>query len=86
MKAFTIAVASALGLMAVAAAPAHKNPSGTAEPAASRKTESVMDANGNLQVPADYRTSYKFLGSWAVADGQGHGAKHLHAVYASSRI
>ena len=24
----------------------------------------VVDANGNLKVPADYRTSYQFLGSW----------------------
>ena len=27
----------------------------------------VVDANGNLKVPPDYRTSYQFLGSWAIA-------------------
>jgi hypothetical protein len=83
MKAVTIAVVSALGLLAVAAAPAHKNRTGAAAPAESRKAESVVDANGNLRVPADYRTSYQFLGSWAVAAGQVQGAKNLHVVYAS---
>lgn len=82
MKAVTIAVVSALGLLGVAAAPAHKNRTAVAEPAESRKAESVVDENGNLRVPADYRTSYQFLGSWAVAAGQGQGAKNLHDVYA----
>jgi hypothetical protein len=35
------------------------------------RTETVVDANGNLRVPADYRTAYQFLGSWAVATDQG---------------
>ena len=34
------------------------------------RTEAVVDANGNLRVPADYRTAYQFLGSWAVAADQ----------------
>jgi len=34
------------------------------------KTEKVVDASGNLRVPADYRTTYQFLGSWAVAADQ----------------
>jgi hypothetical protein len=29
------------------------------------RTETVVDANGNLRVPADYRTAYQFLGSKA---------------------
>ena len=48
------------------------------------KAEAVVDANGNLQVPADYRTSYQFLGSWAIAADKGQGSKALHVVYASS--
>jgi hypothetical protein len=43
----------------------------------------VVDAHGNLRVPADYRTSYQFLGSWAVADGVGKSPSQLHVVYAS---
>jgi hypothetical protein len=47
------------------------------------RTEGVVDANGNLRVPADYRTAYQFLGSWAVAADQGQGSKDVHVVYAS---
>ena len=47
------------------------------------KTEAVVDANGNLRVPADYRAVYQFLGSWAVAADQGQGSKEVHVVYAS---
>lgn len=44
---------------------------------------SVVDAQGNLRVPPDYRTSYQFLGSWAVADTPGQSPNQLHVVYAS---
>ena len=47
------------------------------------RTEGIVDANGNLRVPADYRTAYQFLGSWAVAADQGGGSKEVHVVYAS---
>src|SRR5437762_11304339 len=47
------------------------------------KTEKVVDASGNLRVPGDYRTAYRFLGSWAVAADQGQGSKEIHTVYAS---
>ena len=47
------------------------------------KTDQVADAAGNLHVPDSYRTSYEFLGSWAVAADQGQGAKEFHTVYAS---
>jgi hypothetical protein len=43
----------------------------------------VGDETGNLRVPADYRTSYQMLGSWAVAKDDGPGSKELHVVYAS---
>jgi len=48
------------------------------------RTETVVDTNGNLRVPADYRTAYHFLGSWAVAAGEGEGSKEIHVVYAST--
>ena len=47
------------------------------------KAEAVVDANGNMHVPDAYRTTYQFLGSWAVAADQGQGSKELHVVYAS---
>src|SRR5215472_6591596 len=47
------------------------------------EAQAVVDANGNLRVPDGYRTSYEFLGSWAVAADQGQGSKEFHVVYAS---
>jgi Cytochrome P460 len=43
----------------------------------------IVDASGALRVPADYRTSYSYLGTWSVAADTGSGAKQLHIVYAS---
>jgi hypothetical protein len=48
-----------------------------------QKMDAVADANGNLHVPADYRTTYQFLGSWAIAADEGQGSKQMHIVYAS---
>lgn len=31
-----------------------------------RAQQNVVDASGNLRVPADYRTRYQFLGTWAL--------------------
>jgi cytochrome P460 len=45
--------------------------------------DAVVDAGGNLHVPAAYRTTYQLLGSWAVAADHGQGSKELHVVYAS---
>lgn len=43
----------------------------------------VVDANGNLRVPANYRTSYQFLGTWAVQEAPDKSPSQLHNVYAS---
>jgi hypothetical protein len=43
----------------------------------------VVDAQGNLRVPEDYRIAYQLLGAWAIAADQGAGSKELHVVYAS---
>jgi hypothetical protein len=70
-----------LALLAVAlAAYAQMRTAGTA---AAQTSEGVVDAEGNLRVPADYRTAYQFLGTWAVADDKGTGSKELHFVFAS---
>ena len=45
--------------------------------------EPVVDAAGNLRVPADYLANYQFMGTWAVAGEPGQGAKQMHVVYAS---
>src|SRR5215510_5992954 len=47
------------------------------------KVDTAVDASGNLHVPAGYRTTYQFLGSWAVASDQDRASKELHVVYAS---
>jgi hypothetical protein len=66
-----------LAVIAIAAAAAV-----VAAAADGRSAGAVVDASGNLRVPADYRTRYEFLGTWAVA-AEGPGSKELHVVYAS---
>ena len=53
------------------------------EPGGVRAAESVVDSNGNMHVPVNYRREYEYLGSWAVAADRGQGSKDLHVVYAS---
>jgi hypothetical protein len=72
-----IGVASIAGWVAVVSVAAH------AEEMAAQSAKGVVDANGNLKVPADYRTAYQFLGSWAIAAEKGKGSKNIHVVYAS---
>jgi hypothetical protein len=60
--------------------------SGTTADATSPDPARVVDAAGNIRVPAEYRTSYQFLGSWAVAAGQGRGSSEIHTVYASPGV
>jgi len=70
------------GVSAIVALAAH----GQSDPTASgigKKAEAVVDAAGNLRVPDSYRTTYEFLGSWAVAADQSPGSKELQVVYAS---
>jgi hypothetical protein len=49
----------------------------------SAATDAITDADGTLRVPADYRSMYEYLGTWAVAADKGEGSKQLHSVYAS---
>lgn len=50
---------------------------------AADKPGAAVDASGKLRVPDGYRTTYNFLGTWAVAKDQGAGSEELHVVYAS---
>lgn len=43
----------------------------------------VVDDKGNMRVPADYRTTFQMLGTWAVAAESSVGSKEMHVVYAS---
>lgn len=45
---------------------------------------SAVDAMGNLRVPLRYRSTYRYLGAWAVAAEKNKGSAELHVVYASS--
>ena len=52
--------------------------------ATANKVEALVDNAGNLKVPSDYRTTYEYLGSWAIAADEGQeGSKQIHTVYAS---
>lgn len=82
MKATSIAVIGAAGLLATGLVAAYEQ-TGTVAWADDQKLEAAADANGNLHVPADYREIYQSLGSWMVAADEGEGAKELHVVYAS---
>jgi cytochrome P460 len=78
------AIVAALGLAVFGsiAALAQTQSGSTRTPAAVVRNAAV-DASGNIRVPANYRATYEFLGSWSVAADQGAGAKQLHIVYAS---
>src|SRR5262245_49417484 len=72
-----------LAVLAVASvgAYAQMRTTGLAE---AQNAEHVVDAEGNLRVPEDYRTAYQLLGIWAVGDDKGKGSKEIHIVFASS--
>jgi hypothetical protein len=82
MKTISIVGISVAGVLLVVALAAH-GVTGVTAATNGQTTEAVVDANGNMRVPADYRTAYQSLGTWAVAADQGEGSKELHVVYAS---
>ncbi|MBV8455599.1 MAG: cytochrome P460 family protein [Acetobacteraceae bacterium] len=82
MKAINVVAISAAGLSAIVAIIAGGQ-MGSLAADNELKAEAVADANGNLHVPHAYRTTYQFLGTWAVAADQGQGSEELHVVYAS---
>ena len=83
MRAFSTTGLGLLFLVSLAAV-AQTARSGSSSPATSVSENSqAVDASGNLRVPANYRATYQFLGSWAIAAGQSQGSKEIHTVYAS---
>ena len=81
MKIFSIVGVSLAGLLTVVSGVVCRaQMGGSAAEERSKVQEPVVDANGNLRVPVDYRTSYQFLGSWAIANDKGQGSKGLHVV------
>ena len=80
-----LALLSLVPLTFCAAPLISRAPTGRASAAAnsSRATDAIADADGALRVPADYRSMYEYLGTWAVAADKGEGSKQLHSVYAS---
>jgi hypothetical protein len=81
MKTTTLLIGLA-GIMATALVAAEVRNYATAA-TSDQSPQAVVDAQGNLRVPEDYRTAYQFLGAWAIAADQGVGSKELHVVYAS---
>jgi hypothetical protein len=79
MKLIEASSIGVVGLLALVSLAAYAQ-MGTAakDPAA----KAIVDSSGNLRVPAHYRTSYQFLGSWAVAEAS-KSPDQLHIVYAS---
>jgi hypothetical protein len=82
MKASHLAGVLITATSALLAITAHGR-NGTREPGGVPEAEAVVDARGNMRVPEGYRSTYEFLGSWAVAVDRGRGSKQLHVVYAS---
>jgi len=82
MKAIRAVVVAAAGLSAIVAVVTVGK---TGSVAADNEliAQAAADANGNLHVPDGYRTTYQFLGTWAVAADQGQGSAELHVVYGS---
>jgi len=81
MKIINVAGIALAGLAAIISVAAHAE-MGVPE-TSTQKVDTAVDASGNLHVPADYRTTYQFLGAWAVASSTGRASKELHVVYAS---
>src|SRR5215467_5349504 len=81
MKTIHVVAIGIAGLSAMVAVAANGQIDRTAS--SNGQAEAIVDAAGNLRVPDSYRTTYQFLGSWAVASDQGQGSKELHVVYAS---
>jgi hypothetical protein len=78
-----IGIAGIVGIAGISVIVAVTKAQVTTTPSSNTPEATVVDANGNLHVPDAYRTTYQFLGSWAVAADQGLGSKELHVVYAS---
>lgn len=56
--------------------------------------ENLVDDDGNITLPKDFRTDWTFLGTWSIAEkdvessssASGHGAAGLHNVYTQPEV
>jgi hypothetical protein len=49
-------------------------------------TNAIADAEGELRVPADYRSMYEYLGSWAIAAPETNEVVGIHLDLRISRF
>lgn len=82
MSARRVIGAAGFGLLSLVALTA-TGPTALSATAAEANAATVVDKKGMLRVPADYRATYEYLGTWAVAADAAEGSKGLHFVYAS---
>ena len=86
LVAYVILLVSLIAIAAVVLAlrsPAAEGQSGPRMSRPEGTLETVVDAQGNLHVPTNYRAAYEFLGAWAIAADKGVGSSELHNVYAT---
>ena len=79
VSAFTLGISGVAAAIVIAAL----GPMQAISISSASQTQAAVDAEGNLHVPPDYRTTYEALGSWAIAADEGRGSKELHVVLAS---
>jgi hypothetical protein len=79
VSAFTLGISGVAAAIVIAAL----GPTQAISISSASQTQAAVDAEGNLHVPPDYRTTYEALGSWAIAADEGRGSKELHVVRAS---
>jgi hypothetical protein len=79
VRAFILGISGVTAAIAIAAL----SPMQVISTSSASQTQTAVDAEGNLRVPPDYRTTYEALGSWAIAADEGRGSKELHFVLAS---
>jgi hypothetical protein len=70
MKIISVISITIVGLLAAVSVTAYGQMGMTAA-TNDQNAEALVDTNGNLRVPDDYRTVYQSLGSWAVAADKG---------------
>src|ERR1700746_3849271 len=79
VRAFILGISGITAAIAIAAL----GPMQAISISSASQTQAAVDAEGNLHVPPEYRTTYESLGSWAIAADEGRGSKELHVVRAS---
>src|ERR1700746_971355 len=78
VRAFILGISGITAAIAIAAL----SPMQVISTSSASQTQAAVDAEGNLRVPPDYRTTYEAL-SWAIAADEGRGSKEVHFVLAS---